>query len=165
MFWPGNRVYKNSILAHSILLPTTFFSRLSVPYFSLMFFRRFANVLLIMPLLAACSSSVPELPGFDAAVWRGDTYGCQDRRPTQLKSLLQAKEQLYGLRTATVEKLLGRPDEEELAEQTEKIYNYYLESGPHCLPTHQRSGANKLSIRFGPLGTVTEVLTARPNSF
>jgi hypothetical protein len=115
-------------------------------------------------LLSACGTSLPELPGFDAAVWRRDTYGCQDRRKLQLKSLLLAKEQLYGLRTATVEQLLGRPDEEELAEQTEKIYNYYLESGPHCLPTHQRSGANKLSIRFGPLGTVIEVLTAQPQS-
>lgn len=129
-----------------------------------MYFHRFAYTFIIVPLLAACSSTVPELPGFDATVWRRDTYGCQDLRPAQLKSLLQAKEQLYGLRTATIEKLLGRPDEEELAEQTEKIYNYYLESGPHCLPTHQRSGANKLSIRFGPLGTVTEVLTARPDN-
>ncbi|WBO85948.1 hypothetical protein [Hymenobacter yonginensis] len=129
-----------------------------------MFFRRFAYTVIFVPLLAACSPATPELPGFDATVWRRDTYGCQDLRPGQLKSLLQAKEQLYGLRTATIEKLLGRPDEEELAEQTEKIYNYYLESGPHCLPPHQRSGANKLSIRFGPLGTVTEVLTARPNS-
>ncbi|MBC6699322.1 hypothetical protein [Hymenobacter sp. BT190] len=129
-----------------------------------MYFRRFAYTFIIVPLMAACTPTVPDLPGFDATVWRRDTYGCQDSRPAQLKSLLQSKEMLYGLRTPVIEQLLGRPDEEELAEQTEKIYNYYLESGPHCLPPHQRSAANKLSIRFGPLGTVTEVITTRPST-
>lgn len=129
-----------------------------------MCFRRLLLLSFFALLLSACGTSLPELPGFDTALWRRDTYGCQDQRKSQLKSLLLAKEQLYGLRTATVEQLLGRPDEEELAEQTEKIYNYYLESGSHCLPPHQRSGANKLSLRFGPLGTVTEVLTTRPQN-
>ncbi|HEX8427481.1 hypothetical protein [Hymenobacter sp.] len=113
-------------------------------------------------LFASCSRSRPVLPGLDSAVWRQDAYGCRNLRAPQAKSFLKAKEQLYGKTTATVEELLGRPDEEELAEQTEKTYYYYLVPGPQCEPGHQRSAANKLSIHFGALGTVTEVLTGSP---
>ncbi|MBD2716842.1 hypothetical protein KBK19_17495 [Microvirga sp. STR05] len=127
-----------------------------------MFFRWSYSLLPATLLFASCSSAPPELPGFDATIWRSDSYGCKGVRRTQLKALLQGKEQLYGTRTSTVELLLGRPDEEELAEQTEKIYNYYLEPGPQCQLPHQRSAANKLSLRFGSLGTVTEILTNKP---
>ena len=129
-----------------------------------MLLRRFIFLLPPVLLLVGCGASAPEMPGFDSAAWRRDTYACQGARQSQLTHLLQAKEQLYGVRTAVIEKLLGQPDEEELAEQTEKIYLYYLESGPQCLPDHRRSAANKLSIRFSPLGTVKEVLIDRSMS-
>ncbi|MBC8084197.1 MAG: hypothetical protein H7Z21_13405 [Hymenobacter sp.] len=113
-------------------------------------------------LLTACGRSRPALPGLNTAIWSQDPYACRNQRATQAKSFLRTKEQLYGNTTATIESLLGRPDEEELAEQTEKTYYYYLEPGSQCEPGHQRSAANKLSIHFGALGTVTEVLTERP---
>lgn len=127
-----------------------------------MLLRDFAWAGLGVLLLGACGHSSPSIQGFDATVWRRDAYACQDQRASQIKALLQAKEQLYGTRTAEIEALLGRPDEEELAEQTEKTYHYYLESGPQCLPRHPRSAVNKLSIHFGAIGTVTEILTERP---
>ena len=43
-----------------------------------------------------------------------------------------------------------------------KTYYYYLEPGTQCGPRHERSRANKLSIHFGPTGTVTGVLYERP---
>ncbi|SHK44925.1 hypothetical protein [Hymenobacter psychrotolerans] len=129
-----------------------------------MLLRRFLLLLCAASLLASCGGSQPQLPGFDTSAWRSDPYGCKSVRSNQAKALLAGKEQLYGLRTATIDKMLGRPDEEELAEQTEKIYYYYLEPGLQCEPAHQRSGANKISIRFGSLGTVTEILTDKPLS-
>ncbi|MCB2410031.1 hypothetical protein [Hymenobacter lucidus] len=113
-------------------------------------------------LLTACGHALPELPGFDAAIWRRDTYACQNQRQSQLNTLQKHKELLYGTRADDIDAFFGRPDEEELSEQTEKIYFYYLEPGPQCEPSHQRSTANKLVLRFGPLGTVTEVLFERP---
>lgn len=136
--------------------------RKSVPYLPIMLFRWSFLLLPGVLFLSACGGSQPKLPGFEAATWRRDAYGCQNLRQTQITTILQHKEQLYGTRTAAIEELLGRPDEEELAEQTEKIYNYYLESGPQCLPNHPRSGMNKLRIRFGSLGTVTEIMTDQP---
>ncbi|TGE14400.1 hypothetical protein [Hymenobacter elongatus] len=113
-------------------------------------------------LINACGHSLPELPGFDAAAWRRDPYACTDQRRNQLPALQQHRELLYGTRADAIGALFGRPDEEELSEQTEKTYFYYLEPGSQCAPSHQRSTANKLILRFGPLGTVTEILYERP---
>lgn len=114
-----------------------------------------------MVLLSGCGHSLPEIPGFAAEVWRRDPYACQNRRQAQLPALQQHRELLYGTRADEIDALFGRPDEEELSEQTEKLYFYYLEPGTQCEPAHQRSAANKLVLRFGPLGTVTEVLYER----
>jgi hypothetical protein len=109
-------------------------------------------------LLAGCGHALPQIPDFDAAAWRADPYGCRDQRGAAVANLLQHKEQLYEARANDVTALLGHPDEEELRAGTEKVYFYYLASGTHCQARHPRSTAPRLSLRFGPLGTVTEVL-------
>lgn len=114
-----------------------------------------------LPLLLSlgCGHDLPaQLPGFDAAAWRRDPYACQNLRPAQVPALLRARAQLYDARANAIDQLLGHPDEEELRAQTEKVYYYYLAAGPQCQPAHQRSSAPKLSLHFGPLGTVTEIL-------
>jgi hypothetical protein len=108
--------------------------------------------------LSACGHALPNIPHFNAAAWRADPYGCQNQRGPELPTLLQHKETLYEARADDVTALLGHPDEEELRANTEKVYYYYLESGTQCDAKHIRSTAAKLSLRFGPLGTVTEVL-------
>lgn len=129
-----------------------------------MLFVRSLVVGAITLLLSACGHSLPELKGFDSAAWRRDPYACKNQRARQLPVLNRYREQLYGARIASIDALLGRPDEEELSAQTEKTYYYYIEPGTQCEPAHQRSTANKLTLRFGPLGVVTEVLYERPLS-
>lgn len=109
--------------------------------------------------LAGCGHALPNIPGFDAAAWRADPYACHNQRRATVPALLRAKEYLYEARADDVNALLGPPDEEELRAYTEKVYYYYLEPGPQCAPGHARSAAPSMSLRFGPLGTVTEVLT------
>jgi hypothetical protein len=77
-------------------------------------------------------------------------------------AVLQHKESLYEARANDVTALFGQPDEEELRAGTEKVYYYYLTPGTQCDPGHRRSDAPRLSMRFGPLGTVTEVLADPP---
>ncbi|WP_022823056.1 hypothetical protein [Hymenobacter norwichensis] len=113
-------------------------------------------------LLASCGQSNTSVPGLNTAIWTQDTYGCQNKRSEQAKAFISNKEKLYGKTTAAIEQLLGRPDEEELAEQTEKTYYYYLEPGSQCDAGHARSNANKLVIHFGAIGTATEIRTERP---
>ncbi|GAB3324458.1 hypothetical protein ACFQT0_16300 [Hymenobacter humi] len=120
--------------------------------------RRLA-VIAVAALLTGCGHALPELPGFDAATWRSDPYACRNLRRAAVPALLKGKEQLYEARANDVTALLGQPDEEELRAGTEKVYYYYLEPGTQCEPRHARSGAACLSLRFGPIGTVTEVLT------
>ncbi|MDB5236692.1 MAG: hypothetical protein JWR44_3685 [Hymenobacter sp.] len=110
-------------------------------------------------LVVSCGHSLPELPGFDAAAWRADPYACRNLRRAAVPALAQSKERLYEARADDVTALLGPPDEEELRAGTEKVYYYYLQPGTQCTGRHARSGAPCLSLRFGPLGTVTEVLT------
>ncbi|WP_133272972.1 hypothetical protein [Hymenobacter radiodurans] len=113
-------------------------------------------------LVSACGHTLPKMEGFDDAAWRSDPYACLNKRAAQLPALNRYRDQLYGARIASIDKILGRPDEEELSAQTEKTYYYYVEPGTQCEPSHQRSTANKLTLRFGPLGVVTEVLYERP---
>lgn len=119
----------------------------------------FAAAAILSGMLAGCGHALPQLPGFDAAAWRADPYACRDQRRAALPALAQSKERLYEARANDVTALLGQPDEEELRAGTEKVYYYYLEPGTQCSGHHARSGAPCLSLRFGPLGTVTEVLT------
>ena len=120
---------------------------------------RLTTVLILFGLLTGCGHALPKLPGFDAATWRADPYACRNLRRQAFSLLVLNKEKLYEARADDVTALLGKPDEEELRAGTEKVYYYYLEPGTQCQGRHARSGAACLSLRFGPLGTVTEVLT------
>lgn len=115
------------------------------------------GLLLATLLLSSCGHALRELPGFDAPGWRADPYACLNRRASLLPPLLAARPQLYQARADDVTALLGHPDEEELLANTEKVYAYYLRSGEQCTARHPRSTAPRLRLRFGPLGTVTEV--------
>ncbi|MCC3152560.1 hypothetical protein Q3A66_05240 [Hymenobacter sp. BT770] len=120
--------------------------------------RRLLLLLGTTGLLGGCGHALPRLPGFDAKAWRADPYACRDQRRAAVPSLVRSKEALYEARADDVTALLGPPDEEELRAGTEKVYYYYLEPGTQCEARHARSGAACISLRFGPLGTVTEVL-------
>ncbi|SHJ50941.1 hypothetical protein SAMN02745146_3291 [Hymenobacter daecheongensis DSM 21074] len=119
-------------------------------------------ILIVLAALSSCGHSLSGIPGFDSAAWRQDVYACRNQRARQLPVLNAHRETLYGTRTADIDALFGQPDEEELTEQTEKTYFYYIEPGTQCEPRHQRSAANKLAIHFGPTGIVTAVLYERP---
>jgi hypothetical protein len=116
------------------------------------------QLLLAAPLLlAGCGHALPDIPGFAAPAWRADRYACAGRRASLLPPLLAARPRLYEARANDVTTLLGPPDEEELLANTEKAYHYYLRPGPQCGPRRPHSAGPRLSIHFGPLGTVTEV--------
>lgn len=131
---------------------------MSVAFFSSLC-KRLVSAALGSVLLAGCGHALRQVPGFDAVAWRADPYACKNQRRAAVPALTKAKEQLYEARADDVNALLGPPDEEELRAGTEKVYYYYLEPGSQCGAGHVRSGAPCLSLRFGPLGTVTEVLT------
>jgi hypothetical protein len=123
-----------------------------------MAFRSLFFFALSLVLLTGCGHSLPDFPDFDSAAWRRDTYGCQNKRVPLLRVLEKHRDTLYGARISAVDALLGHPDEEELSEQSEKVYIYYITNGPQCVPSHPRAGGPRLILRFGATGTLTESL-------
>ena len=120
-------------------------------------FRPAAGLALLLAL-AGCGHDLPELPGFNAAAWRADQYGCRNQRSSLLPILEKHRNDLYGARINDVTALLGHPDEEELGEQSDKVYIYYVAPGPQCDANHPRSASNRVFMRSGATGTVTEII-------
>lgn len=118
----------------------------------------FAFVILGTLLLSGCGHDISTIADFDAAAWRNDAFACQDQRRAQLAALEKGREELYGARTAAVEQLLGRPDRLELSTQTEKVYFYYVQPGAQCAPNRPAGNSAQLTLRFDPLGRVSEVI-------
>lgn len=122
-------------------------------------FLRWCAASFCLSLLAVgCGHSLPGLPGFDSAAWRTDAYGCQSKRVALLPILEKHRNELYGARVNDVTRLLGHPDEEELGEQSDKVYIYYVAPGEQCTPGHPRSTRGRVLLRSGATGTITEVI-------
>jgi hypothetical protein len=122
------------------------------------FLFRGAAGMTLLASLAGCGHDLPALPGFNAAAWRADQYGCQNQRRPLLAILEKHRNDLYGARINDVTALLGHPDEEELGEQSDKIYIYYVASGAQCAAGHPRSASNRILLRSGATGTITEII-------
>ena len=114
--------------------------------------------LLTALLLTGCGHSLPDFPDFDNTTWRRDPYGCQNKRLTLLPILEKHRDEIFGARISAIDALLGRPDEEELSEQSEKVYLYYITERPQCVAGHPRANGPRLILRFGATGALTEAL-------
>ncbi|QJX48563.1 hypothetical protein HMJ29_17215 [Hymenobacter taeanensis] len=120
---------------------------------------RFTFLALLTSLaLTGCGHALPDYPDFNAAAWRKDPYGCANKRQTLLPALEKHRDELFGARIGEIDALLGHPDEEELSEQSEKVYIYYITQGPQCVATHPRANGPRLILRFGATGALTESL-------
>jgi hypothetical protein len=109
-------------------------------------------------VLTGCGHSLPDFPDFDGNKWRHDPYGCENKRQTLLPMLAKHRDELFGARISAIDALLGHPDEEELSEQSEKVYIYYITKGPQCVTGHPRANGPRLILRFGATGALTESL-------
>lgn len=109
-------------------------------------------------VLSGCGHALPSLPGFDAAAWKTDPYGCNGQRTALVPILEKHRAKIFEARINDITNLLGHPDEEELGEQSDKVYIYYVAPGTQCAPSHPRAAANRVMLRSGATGTVTEVI-------
>jgi hypothetical protein len=95
-----------------------------------------------------------KLEKFDSSAWIADKDGCSGIRLAMKDSLLKAKYTMRGLRMNEIQRVLGHPDAEELAERNQKYYIYYLEPGPGC--THGLDTSLALFVRFSAVGIANE---------
>jgi len=113
-------------------------------------------------LLACMSCATPDTLGsLDLVKWRGDRGGCAGNRLTQIADLKAVKEQLKGKMANDINKILGRPDINQLDDRNQKYYVYFLEQGPHCQDRKLQSEARSVALRISAIGLVTEVTFQR----
>jgi len=82
-------------------------------------------------LLSACKK-VPELENVDTTLWKKDAGGCTEVRLDLVPLILQQKEKLKGLSENQIKAILGKPDQHELYERSQKFFIYHLEKGNEC---------------------------------
>ncbi|WP_234736105.1 hypothetical protein [Tellurirhabdus bombi] len=111
-------------------------------------------------VLTNCSAP-DRLGKLDLVKWRQDRGGCQGVRTGQIDDLKSVREELKGKMANDINKILGRPDINQLADRNQKYYVYFLERGAHCQDVQQKSTARTVALRIGAIGVVTEVTFQR----
>src|SRR5690349_14789786 len=112
-------------------------------------------LLLFLFLITACTKKVPA-NNFNSQQWMTDQYACKNQRLALIPELEKIRQQLPGVTISNIQELLGKPEATSIADQSEKIFMYYLEPGSQCTVHDQLSAANKLIIRFNAMGIVKE---------
>jgi hypothetical protein len=114
--------------------------------------------LFVFILLAcfACGKPLPQLKNIDLTKWRDDKNGCKGDRANMLSSLSEQKDKLKGLSEEGIQKLLGRPDQNELYKRNQKFFYYFVEPSIKCDST--KTKARRLSIRFNAMEMAKEVV-------
>lgn len=124
--------------------------------------KRFLYIpLLAVGLLSSCG--VPEsLQNFDSENWKADSFACAGKRGELVDDFEKIRKELYGKKEYVLRNVLGKPDSEELLERNRRIYYYYIEPGTQCSDRYKLSEANRVEVRIGATGKVTEVAYLHP---
>ncbi len=113
---------------------------------------------LIVIAAAAFSCSGPAKFGdIDLERWRNDRGACQDFRKEEIHNIGKVKPELLGKSSNEIGKMFGAPDIQQLGTRNQKIYIYFVESGPQCQDKNRSAEANKLIFRFNAVSLLTEI--------
>jgi hypothetical protein len=113
------------------------------------------SLLLSVIFCLSCSRPIPELAGFDRAVWKNDPKGCNRNRIQFLAALNEQRNKLKGLSESDLVAVLGNPDKKDLSEHHEKFYSYFIEPATDC--GKGDSATTILEVRFNATGVSKEV--------
>ncbi len=124
-------------------------------------FRKYLSVLMILGLMSLCAcQDIPNLEGFDQAIWKNDKLGCTSEREKYIPVILKNKERLIGLGQNQILALLGKPDFSELYQRGQRYYIYYYAKDKPCKDETPDIHQDKkvLKIRFSALDAITEIV-------
>ncbi|MEI7586169.1 MAG: hypothetical protein WCJ44_26075 [Runella sp.] len=111
----------------------------------------------------SCSSAPDRIGNLDLVKWRGDRGGCKEIRKTLMGDFRKIESEILGKPIDEIGELFGKPDIHQLGARNQKFYVYFLEKGVHCNDITQKSGAQKVILRFNAVGLLSEItFQARP---
>lgn len=114
--------------------------------------------LLLMTVLYACQPAAVQIKNIDLKKWQDDKNGCSSYRQTKIKDLELSKNVLLRLSEIEISKILGKPDETELIEKSQKIFTYYLEPNKHCSLLLADSIVKTIKVRFNAMGYCSNLI-------
>jgi outer membrane protein assembly factor BamE (lipoprotein component of BamABCDE complex) len=94
---------------------------------------------------------------FAQKTWKDDEKACLGERKILIDSLLKIKDKFLGYNDLEVRKILGKPDEVELAERSKKYYYYFYTKGSQCEGDTSNIKGKMLQIRFNSTNQVNEL--------
>ncbi|CCH02987.1 hypothetical protein FAES_4988 [Fibrella aestuarina BUZ 2] len=118
------------------------------------------RILSATALLAVClSCSGPDSLGkLNLKAWRDDRGACNGVRPGLLDDFMAVRDQIKGIHSNDLGKMLGRPDINQITDRNQKLYIYYVEKGPQCDGNvGAKSNAKSVALRVNAVGLVSEV--------
>jgi hypothetical protein len=117
------------------------------------------RLLLLLSLFALSNCAGPDSLGtLNLKAWRNDRGACNGVRPTLFNDFMAVRDQLKGIHSNDLGKMLGRPDINQITDRNQKLYIYYVEKGPQCAGnTAAKSNAKSVALRVNAVGLVSEV--------
>lgn len=114
-------------------------------------------IVVLLPLwLASCGKPLPSFDDIEMINWINDKQACAGVRAEDSVSLRLQKDKLLSLSELDVVQVLGKPDVNELSKRNQKVFYYYIESGPDCGQA-LADNPTVLAIRFNAVGLAKEV--------
>ncbi len=109
--------------------------------------------------LLGCSYSKPlEIKGLNAEDFKSDRAGCLGKRAEQLEVIKNNKDSFLGISENVLFKTIGRYDYQVLDKKNEKIFVYFLESGPQCKGIQNPTDATSLVLYLNAVKLVKEAV-------
>ncbi len=112
--------------------------------------------LIVSTLFWSCTKK-PDFSGLSVETFKNDRGGCLGQRKAQLDWFKSHRLELKGVSSNDIEKQLGKPDIQQLADRNQEYYIYFFESGTHCQDIKNPSNAQSIAFRFSAMGLATEI--------
>lgn len=112
--------------------------------------------LLFSTFFFSCTKK-PNFAGLAVEAFKKDRGGCQGQRKAHLNWFKSHRLELKGVSSNDIEKELGKPDIQQLADRNQEYYIYFFEPGEHCQDIKTPSKAESIAFRFSAMGLATEI--------
>lgn len=109
-------------------------------------------------VVMSCTPDAIDMPAsIDTKIFKEDRGGCKDERMVYQKALEKNKDLFLTHTENEILATIGRYDFQVLERKNQKVFVYFLESGPHCEQIQNESDAMTMAIYFNATSLAKEV--------